>query len=1002
MPTLPTFHLPQLPNKLFGVRIDTLLAYETPKVVLLRNPQLGACYFFLAVAAFCYIVLYQILYHNEHFQLFDVEGKVRATLQEPTKNGCNPNDPDCADSFAHLKDLPYCKASSSSPIEDAKEAQTGSAAPGVPPGVQMVSRSRVLSRSQLSFGQAAAAAVPGAITQQECIYRDQREMVPSYATGDTLFIPTWIEFRTEAASCKHTADAGDCTKLHTLTKKPEEKYVADVEDFTVLVAHTYYRENPANPAEHLAGNNERHQGLVEMCVDERSMSADPTLEAVEEISKMSKKMLETMIAPFNVAHECPPPLVKKVSAISFPCFYCTLTYESSEYFEQMSQLSTSVSTILEAPRRRLKTLQRVPLPCIRPGACRFRDAYAGQYEEHSANMGDNKPREVVTQVPTPEKSIYKSSAELLQLLRQRVRRWVSFIQHGVDFGDPWTRRYMEVLQQEHEERVIRQKAETAERDVAVSFLQIDSSGGRGTELRNRKAAAYLQELHPDLPETQSKDPQSSQGLGSAASAFQRARRRHFLSHVLGKAKQVQANAKLAAPRQKRTRKVAKTVRGMVKDKQHEDHETRRQGEAFTRAVAPSVESATATDVKKGTTATTTPSSAEEHRAAKKQKRMRGHRHGRRVRRWILPAVRGRHKGISPATPSPASSRKWEGSHQDNKKNKQPNNDPENKGFASTSTSALAPFGQTVSPLQSATPQTPAAKNNKSKASPPHEGKITHQASAERERHSIRPPPKKNPNYVEINLQNYDKAAVLGAGAATKQDPTSSTTLTPMVSEPETKSPHPLDADDEKSLKPKRDMYALKNGDVFSVSRLLAIAGVQLDRQKNADDEVKRRAGTLLEVVVEYRNLYPFYSTFHPKPEDSAIEYCYRIVERPVSEFKAEIYSEKQPDDFPKTRLIENQHGIYLVFRVGGSFGFLNFIYVLVMLTTSFLLLAGARAALDILAIYFLPEREMYKAAKYETAEVPSLHKYQERDGEAAAAAGDMQEGGGGSTSTRGR
>ncbi|CAD7924727.1 unnamed protein product [Amoebophrya sp. A120] len=945
MPTLPTFNLPQLPNKLFGVRIDTLLAYETPKIVLLRNPQLGACYFFLAVAAFCYIVLYQILYHNEHFQLFDVEGKVRATLQEPTKNGCNPNDPDCADSFAHLKDLPYCKASSSSPNEDAKEDEQTGSAPGVPPAVQMLSR-----RSRLSFGQAAAAAVPAKnITQQECIYRDQREMVPSYATGDTLFIPTWIEFRTEEASCKHTADAGDCTKLHTLTKKPEEKYVADVEDFTVLVAHTYYRENPANPAEHLAGNNERHQGLVEMCVDERSVSADPTLEAVEEISKMSKKMLETMIAPFNVAHECPPPLVKK----------------------------------------------RVPLPCIRPGACRFRDAYAGQYEEHSA-IGDNKPREVVTQVPTPEKSIYKSSAEFLQLLRQRVRRWVSFIQHGVDFSDPWTRRYMEVLQQEHEERVIRQKAETAEKDVAVSFLQIESSGG-GSEPRTKNAAALQLHNSDHQGETQSKEPQS-QGLGSAASAFQRARRRHFLSHVLGKAKTVQA--KLAAPRQKSTRNAkTKRVRGMVK--QHEDHETRdhlHQGETFTKAVASSVESPVENSKVSGVITPTT-TSTEKQRAARKQKRMRGHRHGRRVRRWILPAVRGRHKGISPATTSPASSRKrkWEGS-KDNKKNKQPNIfDPENKGVASTHTSALAPFGQTVSPLQSATPQTPAAKHNKSKAS---QGKITHQATAERHR-SVRPPSKKNPNYVEINLQNYDKAAVLGA--ATKQDPTSSTISTPMVSEPKTKSPNSLDADDEKSLKPKRDMYALKNGDVFSVSRLLAIAGVQLDRQKNADDEVKRRAGTLLEVVVEYRNLYPFYSTFHPKPEDSAIEYCYRIVERPVSEFKAEIYSEKQPDDFPKTRLIENQHGIYLVFRVGGSFGFLNFIYVLVMLTTSFLLLAGARAALDILAIYFLPEREMYKAAKYETAEVPSLHKYQERDGEAAAGvAGAVQEGGGSAVGTRGR
>jgi len=117
-------------------------------------------------------------------------------------------------------------------------------------------------------------------------------------------------------------------------------------------------------------------------------------------------------------------------------------------------------------------------------------------------------------------------------------------------------------------------------------------------------------------------------------------------------------------------------------------------------------------------------------------------------------------------------------------------------------------------------------------------------------------------------------------------------------------------------------------------KLLELAGVDLDGDLNVDGEPRRESGTLIEVQVEYNNLHPFSSTFGNKD----IGYVYRVVERPVEEMKTEMFAQKQPPEFPKKRILENRHGLYVRVRVSGTFGFFNVVYLLIMITTSLTLL----------------------------------------------------------------
>jgi len=86
----------------------------------------------------------------------------------------------------------------------------------------------------------------------------------------------------------------------------------------------------------------------------------------------------------------------------------------------------------------------------------------------------------------------------------------------------------------------------------------------------------------------------------------------------------------------------------------------------------------------------------------------------------------------------------------------------------------------------------------------------------------------------------------------------------------------------------------------------------------------------------------------------------------LDEMKSESYAARQQLD-PKTRVIENRHGILIMAQVTGTFGVFNPVYLLLMLTTSLALLTSAHAVVDALAIY-MPSKyqDEYVKAKFRT------------------------------------
>lgn len=161
------------------------------------------------------------------------------------------------------------------------------------------------------------------------------------------------------------------------------------------------------------------------------------------------------------------------------------------------------------------------------------------------------------------------------------------------------------------------------------------------------------------------------------------------------------------------------------------------------------------------------------------------------------------------------------------------------------------------------------------------------------------------------------------------------------------------------------VFAIPDGDIFELGRLLQLAGLDLDGSRNKDGETLRERGTMLDVKVEYTNLHPFWSSLG----FTTVGYRYRVVERPVNEMKTELYAVPQPDDFPRHRVIENRHGISLRVTVTGTFGHFDIVYLLVMLTTSLALLAAANAATEFMAKYVMKGKEEYYEVKYDQKEV---------------------------------
>lgn len=160
------------------------------------------------------------------------------------------------------------------------------------------------------------------------------------------------------------------------------------------------------------------------------------------------------------------------------------------------------------------------------------------------------------------------------------------------------------------------------------------------------------------------------------------------------------------------------------------------------------------------------------------------------------------------------------------------------------------------------------------------------------------------------------------------------------------------------------IFAISEGDIFTVRKLLELAGVDLDKTLNKDGKPARESGTVIEIDVIYSNLHPWQSTFGNKH----IIYYYDIRQRPVGEMKTELVSTGQYDR-EGFRTIENRHGILLAVKVSGTFGFFSAMYLLIMLTTALGLLAAASFLTDKLAIHYMQNDKYLKAMIDSTEEL---------------------------------
>lgn len=207
---LDSFNVPETYN---GYKLDSLLAYNTPRFVSIEDRRLGCLYYILVLMVALWVVGFQIVYGNEHYKLFDVTGESRMTIQQPTKKGCNPRKPDCEDAITARSDLPYC-------------------------AVYKGSSEKKLNHSS------------------NCVYADMVELVPEGPQAGTLFVPSRIDTIKQERGCPGVT--GHCSKLWKSAESKNKTYVAGIEDYTLKIVSSYLRKG-------IHGHSFQHTGYYYEC-----------------------------------------------------------------------------------------------------------------------------------------------------------------------------------------------------------------------------------------------------------------------------------------------------------------------------------------------------------------------------------------------------------------------------------------------------------------------------------------------------------------------------------------------------------------------------------------------------------------------------------------------------------------------------------------------------------------------------------------------------------------
>jgi hypothetical protein len=172
--------------------------------------------------AMSWVLIGQVLWRNEHFQLKDVKGTPRMFLSHPTRNGCDTNEPDCLSDFRSLSELPYCTQFSGDQVQH----------------------------------------------PAECIFADKHTLFADGTVGSQVFIPTSLVVIEEKQHCQPSAWNGySCDNEYKkdsggpyYLNETAMTYYADIENYAVQLTSTYHREQ-------LFGTSLDHPGYFSQCFD---------------------------------------------------------------------------------------------------------------------------------------------------------------------------------------------------------------------------------------------------------------------------------------------------------------------------------------------------------------------------------------------------------------------------------------------------------------------------------------------------------------------------------------------------------------------------------------------------------------------------------------------------------------------------------------------------------------------------------------------------------------
>ena len=129
-----------------------------------------------------------------------------------------------------------------------------------------------------------------------------------------------------------------------------------------------------------------------------------------------------------------------------------------------------------------------------------------------------------------------------------------------------------------------------------------------------------------------------------------------------------------------------------------------------------------------------------------------------------------------------------------------------------------------------------------------------------------------------------------------------------------------------------------------------------------DKDGNRYDGATMVMQVDYSN------TLSWKGLSNKIQYTYTPTMLSGSSFKTYTSVYQGYPNYRENRTLLNKHGIKIDLVQAGDLGAFSFSELLVSLTTSLTLLAMATVITDYIALYVLPDKQLYDGAKYEWTE----------------------------------